>query len=126
MSERVEESDSHEAAQKQSYPSEGDFKQEEEQINYYNEYCRLYLANHVLATQLKELNIEKAELVTKLQKLEVTLSLGRRRRKSCRKAIADRSTRKSEECVGRRWTSPATTSARSKAALRVTGRSEIN
>jgi hypothetical protein len=29
----------------------------EEQINYYNEYCRLYLANHVLATQLKELNI---------------------------------------------------------------------
>ena len=26
---------------------------EEDQLNYYNEYCRLYLANAVLSTQLK-------------------------------------------------------------------------
>lgn len=51
-----------------------DLRAEEDQINYYNEYCRLYLANHVLATQLKELNIEKSELVSKLQKLEVRIS----------------------------------------------------
>lgn len=42
---------------------------EEDQLNYYNEYCRLYLANAVLSTQLKELNTEKAELLNKLCKL---------------------------------------------------------
>lgn len=42
---------------------------EDEQINYYNEFCRLYLANHILATQLKELNLEKSELIVKLGKL---------------------------------------------------------
>lgn len=67
-SERVEESESHSVR-----PCPEENKQEEEQINYYNEYCRLYLANHVLAAQLKELNLEKAELVCKLQKLEVVL-----------------------------------------------------
>jgi len=45
MSERQEESYS----EVQARGGEG----EEDQINYYNEDCRLYLANHVLATQLK-------------------------------------------------------------------------
>lgn len=67
---------------------------EEEQMNYYNEYCRLYLANHVLATQLKELNIEKSELVSKLQKLEVGIVLVRRRPRSCPRGTAGRSTRR--------------------------------
>ena len=69
MSERIEESQSQEPGSKRHRPSEQDAKHEDEQINYYNEYCRLYLANHVLATQLKELGIEKSELIAKLVKL---------------------------------------------------------
>ena len=54
MSERLEESNSqgHHVPKREYYP-ETEIKNEDEQINYYNEYCRLYLANHVLATQLK-------------------------------------------------------------------------
>ena len=111
MSERQEESVSQEAL-RAGLPVELDPKIEEEQINYYNEYCRLYLANHVLATQLKELNIEKVELVCKLQKLEVPPTLCRRRQRNCRRATADRSTRRSGECEGRQSTSLGTTSAR--------------
>ncbi len=40
-------------------PHENEEKTEEEQQNYYNEYCKLHLANTVLTTQLKELNFEK-------------------------------------------------------------------
>ena len=102
-------------------PVELDPKAEEDQINYYNEYCRLYLANHVLATQLKELNIEKVELVCKLQKLEVSPILCRRRQRNCPRATADRSTRRSGECGVLQWTSPDTTSARWRRAPSPTG-----
>ena len=46
-------------------------KSDDEQLNYYNEFCRLYLTNNVLAAQLKELSDEKNELITKLNRLEV-------------------------------------------------------
>jgi len=38
--------------------------------NYYQEYCRLYIANVVLTNQMKELVAEKTDLLTKLGKLE--------------------------------------------------------
>lgn len=72
---------------------------EDEQINYYNEFCRLYLANHILATQLKELNLEKSELIVKLGKLEVKSTLFRKKQNSFRKATAVRSIKKSAESV---------------------------
>ena len=40
-------------------------------MNYYQEYCRLLIANMVLITQMKELVAEKNELSAKLTKLEV-------------------------------------------------------
>ena len=33
------------------------------------EFCRLYLGNHVFATQLKQLSLEKSDLFSKLLKL---------------------------------------------------------
>lgn len=38
--------------------------------NYYHEYCRLYLANVVLTSQMKGLIAEKAELQARLARLE--------------------------------------------------------
>jgi len=38
--------------------------------NYYQEYCRLFIANVVLTTQMKELVAEKNELISRLAKLE--------------------------------------------------------
>jgi hypothetical protein len=38
--------------------------------NYYQEYCRLFIANVVLTTQMKELISEKNELLTRLSELE--------------------------------------------------------
>jgi cell division protein FtsB len=38
--------------------------------NYYQEYCRLFIANVVLTTQMKELVAEKNELIARLAKLE--------------------------------------------------------
>lgn len=40
-----------------SLSEEKDNKNEEEQFNYYNEFCRLYLTNTILTAQLKELSI---------------------------------------------------------------------
>ena len=40
-------------------------------MNYYNEFCRLYLTNTILTAQLKELSIEKNELINKLTRIEV-------------------------------------------------------
>jgi hypothetical protein len=39
-------------------------------FNYYHEYCRLYLANVVLLSQMRELVNERNELSTKFTKLE--------------------------------------------------------
>jgi len=39
--------------------------------NYYQEYCRLFIANVVLTTQMKEIIAEKNELLLKLSELEV-------------------------------------------------------
>jgi len=39
--------------------------------NYYQEYCRLFIANVVLTTQMKELIAEKNELANRLNELEV-------------------------------------------------------
>lgn len=39
-------------------------------FNYYHEYCRLYLANIVLLSQMRELVNERNELNTKFVKLE--------------------------------------------------------
>ncbi|CAD8135510.1 unnamed protein product [Paramecium octaurelia] len=44
--------------------------QQDQNLEYYNEYLRLYIANVVLTNQLKELLNEKNELVNKLNKLE--------------------------------------------------------
>jgi hypothetical protein len=43
---------------------------EDTNFNYYHEYCRLYLANVVLTSQLRELVNEKNELISKLVRLE--------------------------------------------------------
>jgi len=43
---------------------------DEHNMNYYQEYCRLFIANVVLTTQMKELVSEKNELLAKLAKLE--------------------------------------------------------
>jgi hypothetical protein len=40
-------------------------------MNYYQEFCKLYLANLILNVQLKELNTEKHDLLTRLSKIEV-------------------------------------------------------
>lgn len=47
----------------ESAPSDTNF-------NYYHEYCRLYLANVVLTSQMRELVNERNELNTKFIKLE--------------------------------------------------------
>ena len=47
-------------------------KNEDEHINYYNEFCRLYLTNTILSSQLNELMTEKSELITKLSRVEVS------------------------------------------------------
>jgi len=43
---------------------------DEHNLNYYQEYCRLFIANVVLTTQMKDLVTEKNELLNKLAKLE--------------------------------------------------------
>jgi len=43
---------------------------DEHNLNYYQEYCRLFIANVVLTTQMKDLVAEKNELLNKLAKLE--------------------------------------------------------
>lgn len=115
----------HIAPKREEYPDTEIKNNEEEQINYYNEYCRLYFANHILATQLKELNIEKADLVTKLGKLEVTVSSRRRRQKSSRRETADRLIRKKGGFAGRLSISQGTTSVKSKDALNLTGNKRV-
>jgi len=44
--------------------------QNDQNINYYQEYCRLFIANVVLTTQMKELIAEKNELMMRLNELE--------------------------------------------------------
>lgn len=44
-------------------------KTDDEQMNYYNEFCRLYLTNTILTAQLKELNLEKGDLIVKLNRI---------------------------------------------------------
>jgi len=58
-----------------SHPTGGmDFSsivpQNDQNMNYYQEYCRLFIANVVLTTQMKELIAEKNELITRLSELE--------------------------------------------------------
>ena len=43
--------------------------EDEDHLNYYSEFCRLYLTNTILTAQLKELSIEKNELVGKLTRI---------------------------------------------------------
>lgn len=40
-------------------------------MNYYQEFCKLYLANLILNAQLKELNGERQDLLNRLAKIEV-------------------------------------------------------
>jgi hypothetical protein len=42
----------------------------DQNTNYYQEYCRLFIANVVLTTQMKELIAEKNELLSRLSELE--------------------------------------------------------
>jgi len=44
----------------------------DQNVNYYQEYCRLFIANVVLTTQMKELIAEKNEILTRISDLEVT------------------------------------------------------
>eukprot|EP01016_Furgasonia_blochmanni_P044553 TRINITY_DN6197_c0_g1_i8.p1 TRINITY_DN6197_c0_g1~~TRINITY_DN6197_c0_g1_i8.p1 ORF type:complete len:229 (-),score=36.29 TRINITY_DN6197_c0_g1_i8:190-876(-) len=48
--------------------------QDEHNLNYYQEYCKLFIANVVLTSQIKELLSEKNELLNKLTRLEVQSS----------------------------------------------------
>jgi len=43
----------------------------DQNMNYYQEYCRLFIANVVLTNQMKELISDKNELLTRLSDLEV-------------------------------------------------------
>ena len=43
---------------------------EDTNFNYYHEYCRLYLANVVLLSQMRELVNQRNELTSKFSKLE--------------------------------------------------------
>ena len=43
---------------------------EENNFNYYHEFCRLYIANVALTNQMRELFQDKNDLLTKLTKLE--------------------------------------------------------
>ena len=45
---------------------------EDPKVDYYQETCKLYIANVVLTTQLKELVAEKNELLARLHKMEVS------------------------------------------------------
>eukprot|EP01015_Nassula_variabilis_P014191 TRINITY_DN21709_c0_g1_i3.p3 TRINITY_DN21709_c0_g1~~TRINITY_DN21709_c0_g1_i3.p3 ORF type:complete len:123 (-),score=16.28 TRINITY_DN21709_c0_g1_i3:137-505(-) len=45
-------------------------EQDPSQMNYYQESCKLYIANVVLTTQMKELVTEKNEILAKIAKLE--------------------------------------------------------
>ena len=45
----------------------------DQNMNYYQEYCRLFIANVVLTNQLKELISEKTELMNKISEYEVIL-----------------------------------------------------
>lgn len=104
MSDRLEESPSDSPRPKQQDNPDNDTRQnEEEQAGYYNEYCRLYLTNQILVTQLRELNIEKADLVIKLAKLEVTSLSSRNAQRNSHRGTARRSTRKSEEFDAQLW-----------------------
>ena len=58
----IEHSSSDEKEQKNS---------EEDQFNTYSEFFRLYLTNTILTAQLKELSIEKNDLIGKLTRIEV-------------------------------------------------------
>jgi len=49
---------------------EGVIPPNDQNMNYYQEYCRLYIANVVLTNQMKELIAEKNELLTRLTELE--------------------------------------------------------
>mmetsp|Transcript_10038 Transcript_10038/g.8561 ORF Transcript_10038/g.8561 Transcript_10038/m.8561 type:complete len:91 (+) Transcript_10038:222-494(+) len=42
----------------------------DQNMNYYQEYCRLFIANVVLTTQMKELISEKNELLSRITDLE--------------------------------------------------------
>ncbi len=48
---------------------------EDPNVNYYEETCKLYIANVVMMTQLKELIAEKNELQAKLSKYEVIIKV---------------------------------------------------
>ncbi|KAM3138383.1 hypothetical protein pb186bvf_009469 [Paramecium bursaria] len=54
----------------QNFGPHEDVPQQDQNLEYYNEYLRLYIANVVLTNQLKELLNEKNELVNKLARLE--------------------------------------------------------
>jgi len=49
---------------------QGNINPDDPNTNYYQEYCRLFIANVVLTTQMKELLSEKNELIARLAKLE--------------------------------------------------------
>lgn len=110
MSQRAQESESQDLKTKR--PLNHEPKQYEEQINYYNEYCRLYLANIVLATQLKELSIEKSELLARLLKLEVRDVLYRRRLRKYPMGTVGNLMRRRDAWGGLLWILLATTNVK--------------
>jgi len=74
---------------------EGMMPPNDQNMNYYQEYCRLFIANVVLTNQLKELIAEKNEIMNRLTEYEVFLPyhieilyLLNRKEKSCIKNIA--------------------------------------
>lgn len=63
-----------EAEQSQNYSTKREPDQPETNI-YYREFSKLYLANLILNTHLKELNQEKQDLLGRLSKVEVPAEL---------------------------------------------------
>ncbi len=51
----------------------------QQNMHYYQEYCRLYIINAGLTTQMKELIAEKNELLNRIAELEVNFSCRCRR-----------------------------------------------
>jgi hypothetical protein len=82
------------------------------------------LANHILGAQLKELNFEKSDLISKLARLEVGIPISRKKQRRYPRAIVVKSMRKKDVLDDQQLISHGTTNAKLRVALNLTGKSE--
>ena len=59
----------------QPNPQESIIPPNDQNMNYYQEYCKLFIANVVLTNQMKELIAEKNELLARIAELEVSWNI---------------------------------------------------